>query len=294
MIWIALGVLALCAIAWGVMWRGRGRSDAAGNALEHAYLVFAALILGLVALPVVIGWWLDSTLLMASPLLLMVVPLSLWLRRSLGSWWQVHRIRRASRMPTPALRDLELAVILGDAFAVEFALRAGVSLDDPDVAHGLIRTAIRSAGANEKLSLLLKAGADPHDGEALQAAMWHSDCLFTLFAHGVSPRAVLPSGDPVLFAALDQHALLLMEKLVAAGADPNQPDRDGWPLVVAFATGRRGYGVVWSFVVWLIDHGADPFQTGPDGRSLADLVRDPAVTQIDAESLTMLRARVAR
>lgn len=298
MIWFALVPLGLLALWLVFAWRRRGGSDAAGNALEHAYLVIGTLILVLLAAPVLVGWWLDSTVLMAAPLLLVVVPLafkSYWaVRRGLRHW----RIRSQSRMPTRELRELELLLTIGnttaDTATVERMLATGLSVTDPAIGRPLVLTAIRSAGANEKLKLLLKAGADPSDPQALEAAVWHSDCLFTLFAHGVSPRTALPSGDPVLFAALDGRGGRLMEMLVEAGADPNQPDRDGWPLVVAYATKRRGHGVDWRFIVWLVEHGADPFQTGPDGRSLADIVRGIAPEQIDPESLEKLLARVQR
>jgi hypothetical protein len=296
--WIALGAVGLLAIALIGGRVGRGRSDAAGNALESAYLAIGTLILAVLAAPVLLGWWLDSTVLMAAPLLLIVVPLVVMgygaLRRALRRW----RIRSQSQMPTSGLRELEFLLQTGNTTAqigeVGRLLASGLSVSDPQIGRSLVLTAIRSAGANEKLQLLLKAGADASDPQALAAAVWHPSCLFTLFAHGVSPRTLLPSGDPVLFAALDDGGTRLMELLVEAGADPDQPDRDGWPLVVAYATGRRGHGIDWRFVAWLVEHGADPFRTGPDGRSLADVVRDLPPDRIDPESLAWLRTRCAR
>lgn len=298
MIWIAITILGVLGAALALAWMNSGRSDAAGNALERAYLVFGTLILLLLVLPVLLGWWLDSTVLMASPLLLIVAPVALKAYKTMRRFMRQAQTRWNSRMPTKELRDLELLLKDGNTTAdinlVEEALAGGVSVTEPTIGRSLVLTAIGSAGADEKLKLLLKAGADPHDPEALKAAVWHSDCLFTLFAHGVSPRALTPSGDPVLFAALDNHSTRLMEMLVEAGADPNQPDRDGWPLVVACATERRGHGVDWRFIVWLVEHGADPFQTGPDGTSLADIVRDLDPQRIDPDSLATLRAHAKR
>jgi hypothetical protein len=297
-IWVALAVLGVLAIGLVGGWIGRGRSDAAGNALESAYLAIASLILVLLAVPVLLGWWLDSTVLMATPLLLIAVPLTFKIWSTTRKGFRRWRMCSQSRMPTKELRDLEMLVKTGNTTAdLEKAgqmLAGGISVTDPAIGRSLVRTAIRSAGANEKLQLLLKAGADPSDPQALQDAVWHSDCLFTLFAHGVSPRALLPSGDPVLFAALDDGSTRLMELLVEAGADPDQPDRDGWPLVVAYATRRRGHGVDWRSIVWLVEHGADPFRNGPDGTSLADVIRGITPDQIDPESLATLRACTAR
>lgn len=299
MIWIAPAIFAVLGGALALAWKNSGRSDAAGNALERAYLVFATLILLLLVLPVLLGWWLDSALLMASPLLLILAPVGFKAYKAMRRFMRRSRTRWNSRMPTKELRDLELLLKDGrtttDIDLVEQALARGVSVTDQTVGRSLVLTAIKSAGANDKLKLLLKAGADPSDPQALQDAVWQSDCVFTLFAHGVNPRTVLPSGDTVLFAALDDQSLRLIEMLIDAGADPNQSDRAGWPLVVAHATGRRGYGPGnWSFVASLVEHGADPFQTGPDGKSLADIFRDTDPKLIAPESLEKLRSRLSR
>lgn len=294
MIWIAFAILAVLGIALAISWKNSGRSDAAGNALERAYLVISTLVLLGVVLPVLLGWWLDSWLLMSAPLLLIAVPIVRRLWSGLRTLVRRCAMRLRSRLPTAALRRLEWEVSAGWMEAVEERLKV-TSVRDPIIGRELVRAALNGCAPDQTLPSLLAAGADASEPAALLLAAERApDLLPVLVRYGADPTTRLPSGDPLVFLALDLGDMRLLERLIKAGASPTAVDRDGWPLVLAHASGRRGFGPGnWYGVARLIALGADPAVTGPDGKSLGAWFRETSSHTIHPDHLAFLIAQFA-
>lgn len=100
--------------------------------------------------------------------------------------------------------------------------------------------------------LLLDAGADAKDPAILALALESTSTELKPFLdRGADPNAIHPSG---------------------AGTDLARKDRAGWTVLMAHATGNRGFGPGnGSGIADLLEAGADPAVPAPDGTTLADL-----------------------
>src|SRR5690242_816300 len=145
--------------------------------------------------------------------------------------------------PSPALERLLQAIAAGDLASIKAALhdRALRNARDSSGATPLMRAALE--GNLESMKLLLAAGADPNDSNysGATALIWAVDDLAKvrlLLAHGAKADARTREGSSALIAAAAfRGSAPVLAALIAAGADPNAANSDGWtPLAQASAT----------------------------------------------------------
>jgi hypothetical protein len=102
--------------------------------------------------------------------------------------------------------------------------------------------------------MLLKAGADPNDGESLYHSLENPDCTRVLLRYGARV-----AGTNALRRALDMADPAALELVLAHGGDPNEPPGEGpaeiWgaPLLRAIAVSRSP-----RHIAALLAAGADP------------------------------------
>ena len=127
--------------------------------------------------------------------------------------------------------------------------------------------------------MLLKAGADPNDGESLYHSLENPDCTRLLLQHGARV-----AGTNALRRALDMPDPVALELLLAHGGDANEPAGEGptkvWgaPLLRAIAVRRSS-----RHIAALLAAGADPAARTPAGISawrLAMQVGLPEVVEL--------------
>jgi ankyrin len=154
----------------------------------------------------------------------------------------------------------------GDVESVRLLLAAGADVNDslPNGMSALVLAAHSGNGA--AASLLLEKGADPNAAAAgytaLHAAVLRSDLSLVnaLLAHGASPNAQITKGTPLRRNSQDFNlpaALIgatpywlaakfvepgIMRALVAGGADPAMPIKDGTTPLMAAAGLKEGSG----------------------------------------------------
>jgi ankyrin repeat protein len=176
------------------------------------------------------------------------------------------------------------AVLAGDAESVAALLERGVAPDSRfDGSTPLYQAAVQ--GETELARLLLDAGADPDlisggesEGTPLCAASCYGnvEIVRALLAHRANPN--LRENElwtPLRWAASHGHEEVA-RMLLAAGADPDLAS----PLVEA---ARRGsLGVVHA----LLEHGANPLGSDPEGRTALEIAEDWAGKDVEAELVT--------
>jgi len=287
MTWSACILLGLYALGLVALKRKAGKSDAAGNALASAYWHFA--FLAWVALAVVtgLGVALKIPALLYAPLLPVAIPVV---------YVVVRAIRRGaqgliSAMPTPELRRLERAAKDGHGGIAAELVKAGLRITDPVVGRSLLLSALRGRYARDVVPVLLDAGAGPGDPELLALALESTTTELQPFLdHGADPNTIHPSGDPILFAAIEGGWTHNAIALIRAGADLTRRDHEGWTVLMAHATGKRGFGPGnWSGVADLLDKGADPRVPAPDGTTLADLFAKAGAYEIHPDRRPAIR-----
>ncbi len=115
--------------------------------------------------------------------------------------------------------------------------------------------------------MLLDAGADPNDGESLYHALESLDCTRLLLAAGARI-----TGSNAFYRAFDLDDVRVVELLLAAGADPNEPalnsplDQAGSPLLWAIYRRRSA-----AHVAALLAAGADATRRTAAGHSALQL-----------------------
>jgi ankyrin repeat protein len=130
--------------------------------------------------------------------------------------------------------------------------------------------------------MLLKAGADPNDGESLYHSLENPDCTRLLLRYGARV-----AGTNALRRALDMPDPLALELLLAHGGDANEPAGEGptktWgaPLLRAIAVRRSP-----RHIAALLAAGADPTARTPTGISAWRLAAQAGL----AEVVELLRA----
>jgi hypothetical protein len=130
--------------------------------------------------------------------------------------------------------------------------------------------------------MLLKAGADPNDGESLYHSLENPDCTRLLLRYGARV-----AGTNALRRALDMPDPLALELLLAHGGDANEPAGEGptktWgaPLLRAIAVRRSP-----RHIAALLAAGADPTARTPTGISAWRLAAQVGL----AEVVELLRA----
>ena len=127
-------------------------------------------------------------------------------------------------------------------------------------------------GELDSFRRLLEAGADAKRPGLLRlAAAWPVEMTTLLLQHGADPNAA----DQPLFRALeDDQRSDVAHALLAAGADANARNRKGQTPALAYAARRRPRTQPnWELLMTLLDHGADPKASTPDGATLESLIR---------------------
>ncbi len=121
-----------------------------------------------------------------------------------------------------------------------------------------------AAGQNhdpELTKLLLDAGADPNDGESLYHSLENVACTRHLLDAGARI-----AGSNAMYRVLDFDNVNVLRLLLAHGADPNEPalgpPTADWGSPLLWAIRRRRSR---AHVAALLDAGADPATTTPDG-----------------------------
>jgi len=158
------------------------------------------------------------------------------------------------------------------------------SLSEPDQRYPL-STLYGAAGSNHDSALtklLLKAGANPNDGESLYHSLENPACTRLLLEHGAriaESNAIYRSID------LDDDSALKL--LLQHGGDPNEPAQNApltdWGSPLAWAIYRRRP----NHVKALLDAGADPSRPTPQGLSPYRLALQFGLT----EAAALLRAQ---
>lgn len=294
MIPAAFGVLGLYAallLAAAIGNRRGGGTDAAGRGLAVAYLLVGGLLWCLLAGLTALGYWVGPRFLVHAPFVPIALPLVFLavagLKHVGGSL--------TSRMPTRELCRLERAAKSGNSGAAREIVASGLRLDDPAIGRSLLHAAVDGKYARDVVPVLLEAGADPRDPFLLAKVLESTTTSLEPFLkHGADPNTVLPVGDPLIFKALEGGWTHNVIALLEAGADIGLRDREGWTLLMAHATGRRGFGPGnWVGVAALLEKGADPRAAAPDGRTLAELFAKTPPFQIHPDKLESIRRRLA-
>jgi ankyrin repeat protein len=206
-----------------------------------------------------------------------------------ASGWTPLHVVAASRWhaldPDRAPGLLATARLLLDSGA---DMEAGIGGGGRTVLQCATASASTSAGNLAVLRLLLERGAIPGDHDlylAGFAANGH-ECLRLLLDHLPDVAGTVEQALAAPISAADVEGCRL---LLEAGADPNRyRDDDGRPCPIV-ATVVQGGGPV-ALVELLLDHGADPDQPGPDGRTPYQL----ALREGRPELAAVLRAHGAR
>lgn len=291
MIWIPAALLAVYAVALLYLKGGIRSSDAAGNAMATAYWILAVVSWVALAGLTLLGYRLRSPVLLSAPLLPIAIPLVLLIVRGLD------RVAGAltSTMPTPELRRLERAAKDGRADVARGLVDAGLRITDPAVGKSLLRSALQGHYARDVVPVLLDAGAVA-DPEILALALdSRTSELKPFLDRGADPNTIHPSGDPILFVALEGGWSHNAIALVAAGADLSKRDRAGWTALMAHATGARGFGPGnWSGIADLLEKGADPTVPAPDGTTLKDLFAKAGPYDLHPDRLPAIRKALVR
>jgi hypothetical protein len=287
MTWAAGGLLGFYALLLGYLKTQTRRSDPAGNALASAYWAFALAAWMVLAAMTAIGWWLHWSVLLLAPLLPVALPTVYVFGRAL--------VRAAagltSRMPTPELRRAERAAKDGHGTIVQEMVRAGFRIDNREIGRSLLRSALKGRYARDVIPALLDAGADGNDPALMAMALGSPmTSLRPFLEHGADPNTIHPSGDPFIFVAMEGGWTDDVRALLHAGADLTKRDREGWTVLMAHATGRRGFGPGnWTGIAELLEKGADLTVPAPDGRTLADLFAKAGLYEIHPDRLPAIR-----
>ncbi|MGY4478043.1 hypothetical protein [Bradyrhizobium sp. USDA 3364] len=159
------------------------------------------------------------------------------------------------------------------------------SLDAPDDSNPL-SALYGAAGRNHDLELtrlLLEAGADPNDNESLYHSLEGFVTTGALLEHGARI-----ANTNAMYKVLDDENVAALELLLRHGGNPNEPARNapltdsGSPLMWAIRRRRSR-----TCIATLLDAGADPHITTPDGLSAYRYALQFGLTEV-AE---LLRAR---
>ena len=224
-LWTAGILLGVYAVLLVVLRLQGGKSDAAGNAMASAYWAIAAVVWLLLAGLGGLGLWLNWRPLILAPALPIALP----------AVYRVFRILRrgaqglGSTMPTRELRRLERAARDGQAGPARELVKAGLRIPTPELGRSLLLSALRGDYARDVIPVLLDAGADPGDPEILALALKsNTTSLEPFLGHGADPNTIHPSGDPILFVAMQDGWSHNVPALLKAGADLRKRDREGW------------------------------------------------------------------
>ena len=142
-----------------------------------------------------------------------------------------------------------------------YLIQAGANPNQPDENGDLPLLIACNIEGIEAVKLLLQHGANPlkildNKFNGLQYAMIceRSD-LLQLMLGSIDVEIKPKVTQELLFLALDKNELKLLPYLIQAGADPNQPDEEGY-LPILRACGVEGTEAV----NLLLQHGADPLK----------------------------------
>ncbi|WLA45861.1 ankyrin repeat domain-containing protein [Bradyrhizobium elkanii] len=139
------------------------------------------------------------------------------------------------------------------------------TLDAPDDSNPL-SALYGAAGRNHDLELtrlLLEAGANPNDNESLYHSLEGSVTTGLLLEHGARI-----AGTNAMYKVLDDENVAALDLLLRHGGNPNEPAGNapltdcGSPLMWAIRRRRSR-----TCIATLLDAGADPHVTTPDGLS---------------------------
>lgn len=155
------------------------------------------------------------------------------------------------------------------------------SLSHPSSEHRL-SALYGAAGLNhdpELTRLLLAAGADPNDGESLYHSLEDPECTRLLLAAGARIK-----GSNAMYRVLDLENVAVLEMLLSAGGDPNEP------ALFGPATADFGSPLLWGIrrrrspahIQALLRAGANPAARTAHGVSAYRLALQFGLTQVAA------------
>ena len=207
------------------------------------------------------------------------------------------------------IMPLSLACVNGSAAIIELLLNAGAN---PNTTSPEGETALMTAartGTVDAVKALLAHGADVNAKERWRgstALMWaaaegHAIVVQTLIEGGIDNEADIDARSnggltPLLFAVREGR-LDAVRVLLAAGADVNEPARDGTSALVLAIINAH-----YELAAFLLDNSADPNASDPRGSALHAVAwmrrpgrspRPPPVPTGNLDSLTLARTLLA-
>ena len=179
---------------------------------------------------------------------------------------------------------ITIAAGLENPSALNILLSAGA---DPDIPDRFGRTALSHAITRERsqnAERLLEAGANPSlSGSGtppLLSAIEKNNAQMVdlLLSKGVSPNQTDTHGASALAMAVHKGNHAIVEQLLQHRANPNGQDAARRPALIIAAQGLRS-----DLATLLLKHSANTRVTGPDGRSVLDILGEeqPPQTEYD-------------
>ena len=116
-----------------------------------------------------------------------------------------------------------------------------------------------------------------------------------LIDHGATLEVRNSNGETALVQAVRWCRTTTVALLLARGADPNARDQDGWTVLMAVGSIRSESAK--NLIVALLDHGANPSATTPDGHTAPEILMEiagPMLTGYLDEALAGDRHTIGR
>jgi hypothetical protein len=286
-IWILLGADAMMFL-FLLYTAFIARSDAAGKGMMQGFVLLAAIVLVVAALPVLTNQRPVYLYLSAA---LAALP---WL--AIGVFWLSHLGSANSQQSTSAAdthfsdahqRSIAQAIADNNPGLLQKLIQ-GQNLNVPgthglnylDFAVRLVNTEADEARIRESVGLLIKAGADPNQSLP-EAIDYLSPATVSLFLDaGADPNLHDSSHQPVIFRALSVGKPGTAELLIRKGANPNAVDGAGYSLVMRAALGND-----WPLVRFLLENTqVDHSYAAPDEQSLRTIVHAAEQKSLEADS----------
>jgi ankyrin len=187
-------------------------------------------------------------------------------RVQVGQRFSDHDARTVAYVDLGGFTPLLFAARQGDVESARILLAAGAEVNDRSASGTTALVVAAHSDQRAVAELLLERGADPNDAAggytALHAAVLRGnpDLVRALLARGATPNVETTKGTPVRYVSKDYALSVaflgatpywlaakfgepgMMRALVAAGADPKAPLKDGTTPLIAALSGSGGMG----------------------------------------------------